>query len=216
MTEAARRERRPIFARWYARLSPRLEAHGMADLRREALADLDGEVVEVGAGNGLNLRHYPAAVRRVVAVEPEPYLRDRAVAEAAETAVPVEVVDGTAESLPVADGAADAVVMSLVLCSVDDVAGALAEARRVLRPQGRLVFLEHVRADTRPLALAQRALDASGVWPWFGGGCHASRDTEAAIRDAGFAVERIRRFRFPDTKVPEPTAPVILGVARRA
>lgn len=209
-----REGRHPIFARCYARMSRVVEEHGMADLRREALADLRGDVVEVGAGNGLNFAHYPATVRRVVAVEPEPYLRERAAAEAADATVPVTIVPGRAEALPLPDGSFDGAVTSIVLCSVDDQAQALAEVGRVLRPGGSLAFLEHVRASTRGLALVQRALDAT-VWPWFAGGCHTARRTAEAIEAAGFEIERLRHLRFPDTAIPEPTSSMVLGLARR-
>ena len=126
--------RHPIFARLYARVSPGVERKGAAEHRDELLAGVAGRVIEIGAGNGLNFAHYPASVTEVVAVEPEPYLRGRA-QEAAESApVPVTIVDGVADDLPADDGAFDAAVASLVLCSVPDQATALAEVRRVLRP----------------------------------------------------------------------------------
>jgi len=204
--------RHPIFARAYARLSLGMEREGIADRRRVLLGGLTGRVIEVGAGNGLNFGHYPVAVTEVVAVEPEPYLRQLAVDAARQAPVPVRVVDGSADQLPAADGAFDAGVASLVLCSVADQARALAELRRVIRPGGELRFMEHVRADTPGLARVQRLVDP--VWPLFGGGCHASRDTLAAIHTAGFQVERVERFRFPETRISSPTAPHILGIAR--
>jgi ubiquinone/menaquinone biosynthesis C-methylase UbiE len=100
-----------------------------------------------------------------------------------------------------------------VLCSVPDQARAVAELARVIRPGGQLRFFEHVRAEGRGLARAQRAVDL--VWPLLGGGCHASRDTLAAITAAGFQVTSLQRFRFPDSRLPSPTSPHILGVARR-
>ena len=202
----------PIFARLYARLSPAMEP-GVVERRRALLAGLGGRVIEVGAGNGLNFPHYPPKVTEVLAVEPERYLRGLAQAEAERASVPIRVVDGTADRLPAEDGAFDAAIASLVLCSVPDQAYALAELRRVIRPGGELRFLEHVLADTPRLARVQRMVDP--VWPFFGGGCHASRDTLAAIRAAGFEVERIERFRFPETKLGPPTSPHVIGAARR-
>jgi ubiquinone/menaquinone biosynthesis C-methylase UbiE len=202
----------PIFARVYAWASPRMEKSGFGERRDQLLAGLAGRVIELGAGNGLNFSHYPPEVTRVVAVEPEPYLRAIAEAEAAKAAVPVEVVDGMADRLPADDVSFDAAVASLVLCSVPDVPAALAEVRRVLRPGGQLRFFEHVRADTPGLARVQRMLDAT-VWPTLGGGCHAHRDTRAAIEGAGFTIDTIERLRIPDTRIPTHTSPHLLGVA---
>ncbi|MCM0677006.1 methyltransferase domain-containing protein, partial [Micromonospora phytophila] len=153
-------------------------------------------------------------VARVLAVEPEPRLRAAAREAAAGAPVPVEVVNGLAEALPAPDGDADAVVLSLVLCSVADQAAALGEARRVLRPGGQLRFFEHVRAATPGLRRAQRLVDAT-LWPLLCGGCHTGRDTVAAIRAAGFTVTDLAGFRFPDTSVSLPATPHVLGAATR-
>jgi ubiquinone/menaquinone biosynthesis C-methylase UbiE len=125
----------PLFARFYAWASPRMEKAGYGERRDQLLAGLTGRVIEVGAGNGMNFAHYPPEVTRVVAVEPEPRLRDLAEAAAAKAPVAVEVVDGAAGRLPADDGSFDAAVASLVLCSVPDVPAALAEIQRVLRPE---------------------------------------------------------------------------------
>jgi ubiquinone/menaquinone biosynthesis C-methylase UbiE len=202
----------PIFARFYAWASPRMEEAGFGERRDQLLAGLTGQVVEVGAGNGMNFTHYPPGVTHVLAVEPEPRLRDLAEARVIKASVSIEVVDGTADRLPARDATFDAAVASLVLCSVPDVPAALAEIRRVLRPGGQLRFFEHVRADTPGLARVQRVLDAT-VWPAVGGGCHAHRDTLAAIEAAGFAIEDIDHLRIPQTRIPAPTSPHILGAA---
>jgi ubiquinone/menaquinone biosynthesis C-methylase UbiE len=202
----------PVFARVYARTAPRMERAGYGDRRDQLLAGLSGRVIEVGAGNGMNFAHYPAPVTHVLAVEPEPHLRELARAQAGEARVPIEVVDGTADDLPAGDDAYDAAVASLVLCTVQDVAAALAEIHRVLRPGGQLRFFEHVRAGTPGLARVQRVLDAT-VWPTFGGGCHTHRDTRAAIEAAGFTIDEIREFRIPDSGIPAPASPHILGTA---
>ena len=205
---------RPVFSRCYARASVRMDDEGLAALRTELLAPLSGDVVEVGAGNGRNFTRYPAAVRSVTAVEPEPHLRDLAVRAAAAAAVPVTVVPGTAEALPLSAASADAVVLCLVLCSVRDPAAALTEVTRVLRPGGVLVFLEHGLGQTRALRAVQRLVDAT-VWPLLVGGCHTSRDPVAAIAAAGFQVEALRHFRFPDVALSQPATPHVLGLARR-
>ena len=213
MGASPHRPRHPVFARLYARVGPKMDEGGLLDHRRRLLAGLSGDVIEVGAGNGLNFVHYPPAVARVVAVEPEPYLRALARESAEAAPVPVEVVDGVAERLPAGDARFDAAVASLVLCSVPNQAAALREIRRVLRPGGSLRFLEHVRAESTAGYAVQRLLDAT-VWPLFAGGCHTSRDTEAAIVEAGFDVEGVEHVRWPEG-FPTPASRHILGSARR-
>ncbi|MDX6377477.1 MAG: hypothetical protein QOE98_1780 [Gaiellaceae bacterium] len=202
----------PLFARFYALLSPKAEKAGVSEHRREMLEGLSGQVIEVGAGNGLNFAHYGPSVTEVLAVEPEPFLRERARAAAAEAPVPVRIAEGTADQLPAEDSTFDAAVASLVLCSVPDQLRALAELRRVLRPGGELRFYEHVVADTPRKAALQRRADDWGIWPRVFGGCHVARDTLAAIESSGFAVERVRRFDFKGGPV---SIPHIIGVARR-
>jgi ubiquinone/menaquinone biosynthesis C-methylase UbiE len=200
----------PVFARCYARAGHLMDAE-IGDHRRRLLAGLTGRVLEVGAGNGLNFPHYPATVTEVLAVEPEPYLRRRALAAARQAPVPIRVVDGTAEALPAPDGAVEAVVASLVLCTVADLDQALAEVGRVLRPGGTLRFYEHVRATDPRLARWQDRLE--GPWGWLVGGCHPNRDTVAAITAAGLRVVQLDRF---DLQAMPPLArPHVLGVAER-
>jgi SAM-dependent methyltransferase len=202
-----------VFARLYERVAAGAERAGAAGHRDRLLAGLAGRAVEVGAGNGLNLAHYPATVTDVLAVEPEPYLRARAEVAAARAAVPVRVVDGTSTALPLDDASVDAAVASLVLCSVPDQAGALAELRRVVRPGGELRFYEHVLARDDRWSRWQRRVDP--VWTRLAGGCHLTRDTEQAIRDAGFDVEHSERFDFAPCAMARLTAPHVLGRARR-
>jgi ubiquinone/menaquinone biosynthesis C-methylase UbiE len=200
----------PLFARVYARVGHLMDAE-IGDHRRRLLAGLTGRVLEVGAGNGLNFPHYPATVTEVLAIEPEPYLRRLALAATWQAPVPIRVVDGTAEALPTPDGAVDAVVASLVLCTVTDPDQALAETRRMLRPGGRLHFYEHVRAEDPRLARWQDSLERP--WGWLAGGCHPNRDTVAAITAAGLQVVQLDRF---DLQAMPPLArPHVLGVAER-
>lgn len=205
---------RPGFARMYERVSPGMEAEGMAQLRDELLADLSGDVIEVGAGNGMNFSHYPPEVTSVVAVEPEPYLRGLAECAAERVDLSVTVVAGRAEKLPVGDASADQGVVSLMLCALDDQEVALGELYRAVKPGGQLRFLEHVAADSRWLHLIQRIADAT-VWPILTGGCRTARDPLAAIARAGFDVQTVRQLRFPESRLPVPASPHVLGIARR-
>ncbi len=203
----------PVFARLWAVMS----RHEPAEIRRhrdELLAGLSGRVIEVGAGAGSNFAHYPATVETVVAVEPEPYLRQQARTAAALAAVPIEVLDGVADRLPAEDASFDAAVACLVLCTVPDQARALAELRRVLRPGGELRFYEHVRSDQRLLSLSQRAVDRA-FWPRAFGGCHTARDTPAAIQAAGFEIEAQRRMWVNPVPIAFPVASHTIGRARR-
>jgi ubiquinone/menaquinone biosynthesis C-methylase UbiE len=203
----------PVCARLYVRQSEQAERLGLAARRAQLLDRLTGKVLEVGAGNGLNFAHYPASVTEVIAVEPERHLREHALSAAREAPVAVTVVDAVAEELPFAAGAFDAAVASLVLCSVADVAAALAELHRVLRPEAELRFFEHVASPRAPIRGLQRVADAT-VWPRLSGACHLGRDTDRLIAAAGFAVERCDRFTF---RVPplDPPKTHVLGVARR-
>lgn len=205
------RVRHPLFARFYSRLvAPSIAREGGDELRRRVLAGLKGTVVEVGVGDGANFPHYPGEVARIVAVEPEPYLREQA---ASHTDERVELRDAVATALPVTDGEADAVVCTFVLCSVDQTA-VLAEIGRVLRPGGELRFLEHVRAHEPGLVRrTQRVLDAT-VWPRLFGGCHVSCDTVAAIEQAGFTVTELEQFSFPEG-ARGPTSAAVIGSAVR-
>ncbi|GAC1320208.1 MAG: hypothetical protein NVSMB25_12200 [Thermoleophilaceae bacterium] len=200
----------PVFARVWARLASRV---GSDEQRAEMLAGLRGRVVEVGAGDGRNFALYPPEVTEVLAIEPEPYLRRLAERAARRAPVPVQVLDGTAESLPLGDASCEAVVSSLLLCSVADQRTALAEMLRVLAPGGELRFFEHVVARGRTGTAMQSVLDRSGLWPRLGAGCHLARDTVRTIGESGFTVGEVRRF----SSGPGSTGvPFVLGSARVA
>jgi ubiquinone/menaquinone biosynthesis C-methylase UbiE len=206
--------RHPVFARVYAKLSRSADTKlGVEEHRKELLAGLAGLVVEVGAGNGLNFAHYPPSVSEVIAVEPEPHLRTRALVAAAAAPVAIEVVDATAAPLPLGDATCDAGVVSLVLCSVPNQTRALAELIRVIKPGGELRFYEHVLAEDPRRARWQRRV--TPLWSFFGGGCHPARDTAAAIEKAGFKIEEIRRFSVGPESTFNAVSPHILGRARR-
>lgn len=197
-----------MFAAVYDRLSSRTEESFGAELKRKLLANVQGRVLEVGVGTGLSLPHYPP-VDALVAVDPsEPMLR-RARHRAAELCRDVELVKAPAEALPFDDDSFDTVVSLAVLCTVDNQARALSEIRRVLRPGGRLVFLEHVRSADPKLASWQDRLERP--WGWFAGGCHPNRRTLEAIEAAGFDVIELEREDLPD--IPRLVKPNIMGVA---
>jgi SAM-dependent methyltransferase len=190
---------------------PDLEAR---ELRRRLLSGLRGRVVEIGCGEGRAFELYPPAVEHVLAVEPDPAARAAASERAAEAPVPVDVAEGYAEQLPLADGSVDAAVCVWVLCSVPDPEAALAEVRRVLAPGGALAFYEHVRSGHAAFRAVQRSLDAL-FWTRSLGGCRTTRDTESAIAAAGFEVERIERGFHSSSLLTITAAPYILGVARK-
>lgn len=210
--DAAPTVRHPLCSRLYARQVDQADELGMRDHRRDLLAGLTGDVLEVGAGTGANLAHYPAEVGTLVATEPEPYLRGLLETAAEASPKDVRVLDAAAESLPFADDTFDAVVLCLVLCSVQDQERALAEVARVLRPGGELRFLEHVVSNRPFPARVQRTADRAG-WPLISGGCHLGRDSVAAITTAGFTIERAERYDF---RIPplDPPKTHVTGVAR--
>jgi ubiquinone/menaquinone biosynthesis C-methylase UbiE len=203
----------PVFSRIYPRIARAAEKGGAAEHRRVLLAGLEGRVIEVGAGHGLNFAYYPADVSEVIAVEPEPHLRELARRAAEQVAVKVNVIAGSAEALPASEGEFDAAVASLVLCSVPDQDVALREIHRVLHVGAELRFYEHVIAHEPRAARVQRVLDAT-IYPFLTGGCHCARDTGAAIGQAGFEIEREERIAFKPSPLT-PVIPHILGTARR-
>ena len=200
----------PFFARAFARAVGGMDRRGAAEHRRTILAGLHGSVIEIGAGTGSSFPLYPPAVTHVLALEPDDYLRGVAQDQAASATVPVTVAAGTAEDIPAATGSADAVVASLVLCSVRDQAAVLAEIRRVLRPGGTLAYYEHVRSRHPLLARAEDLL--TPAWGRLMGGCHLNRDTLGAITAAGFGIASNRRFTFSVQRLNPPMAH-ILGTA---
>jgi ubiquinone/menaquinone biosynthesis C-methylase UbiE len=197
------------FALGYDFFFMRAERGGLRELRRRALAAAAGRTLEVGAGSGLNHDLYPAAVDELVLTEPfgpmARQLRDKAAA----LTVPVEVIEAPAETLPFPDHSFDTVALTLVLCTVPDLDRALAEIARVLKPGGRFLFLEHVRAEKPQLARWQDRL--SGPWRAFGHGCNCNRDTLAAIERSPLSVERAERGRIP--KMPPIVQPMLIGTA---
>ena len=182
--------------------------------RRRLLAAARGRVLDVGAGTGANLPHYPRdRVSELVLLDPSPGMLHRARRRASDLGWEVQILETRAEHLPFGDETFDAVVFTLSLCTIPDPAGALQEARRVLRRNGRLLVLEHVRAREPGLATWQDRL--TPLWKAVGGGCHPNRDTRAAIEAAGFTFESVEEFR--ERRIPVPIVqPELIGTARLA
>ncbi|MDX1886446.1 class I SAM-dependent methyltransferase [Mycolicibacterium sp. 120270] len=214
MTDTGATTDNPFFARLWTFLSNH-ETKEIQRLRTENLAGLSGRVLEVGAGTGTNFAHYPATVTEVVAVEPEVRLAPQAQAAAQKAPVPVTVYAGTVEKyLSDAVGEPfDAVVCSLVLCSVDDPDSVLQQLFSLVRPGGELRFLEHV-ATGGIRGRLQKIADAT-VWPRLMGNCHTHRDTEASIVGAGFAVNDARLEPALPAWLPTPVAEYTIGRATK-
>jgi ubiquinone/menaquinone biosynthesis C-methylase UbiE len=199
-----------VRAAFYDLVSRGLEKkHGRA-LREPVLAGARGRVLEIGAGTGANVAHYPEAIAELVLTDPSPGMvaRSRRRAEVARRAA--RAVQAPAERLPFDDGSFDTVVATFVLCSVDDQAAALREIGRVLRPDGMFLFLEHVRSDDPKLARWQDRLE--GIWKAVADGCHPNLDTLASIEREGFTVERLERSELPAG--PALVRPCVSGSAR--
>jgi SAM-dependent methyltransferase len=201
----------PLFARLWPVIAAR-EPAAVRRLRRENLAGLSGRVLEVGAGVGTNFACYPASVQQVIAVEPETRLAVRARAAAENATIPVQVTENTVEGFAATERF-DAVVCSLVLCSVHDPESVLRQLFSVLRPGGELRYLEHVASPGWRGGL-QRLADVT-LWPRLFGNCHTHRDTERAIVAAGFHVDTARRESTLPSWIPLPVSDFALGRARR-
>lgn len=198
-----------IFAVTYDRFISKVEKADLADRRQRLLADLSGRVLEIGGGTGANLPHYGDGVTELTVIEPEKAMARRLERKARDGGYQVELVDAPAEQLPFDDGQFDAAVSTLVLCTVDDPPRALAELRRVLKPGGRLLFIEHVRSEQSGLARWQDRLN--GVNRVVAGGCNCNRTTLDTIRDAGFSVTELEHGEL--TKAPPFVRPLVVGTA---
>ena len=193
-----------IFATMYDRVMAVTEEAGLRDARRELLAGARGRVLEIGAGTGANVELYPEAVTELVLTEPEEPMAKRLRPRAGSA----QVFVAPAEALPFEDDSFDTAVCTLVLCTVPDQDAAIAEIHRVLKPGGRLLLIEHVRAGDPGLAKWQDRLD--GFQKRIAHGCHANRDTASALRRGGFAVE-VEDTSLP--KAPKYVRPAIRGTA---
>jgi ubiquinone/menaquinone biosynthesis C-methylase UbiE len=198
-----------VFASLYDRSLAAAEEAGLRERRVTLLADARGRVLEVGAGTGLNLAHYPDGLEDLVLTEPEEPMARRLERKLGESGLRSHVVRSRAESLPFPDRSFDTVVCTLVLCTVPDQRAALAEIERVLRPGGQLLFLEHVRSEEPGLARWQDRL--TWIWRRVGHGCHPNRSTAAAIERSGLALAEIERGEL--AKAPPFVRPLITGRA---
>ncbi len=185
------------------------EQAGLQTWRRELLEQAGSVVLEIGAGTGANLANYPEQVERLIALEPNPAMAERMDLEQFSGRGEVEVLQGFVGDIPLEDNSVDTVVTTLVLCSVPDVAAGLAELRRVLRPGGELLFLEHVASPDENLRKWQDRVDP--LWYGLNGDCHLNRRTAEDIEAAGFEIVKCSRSRMP--KAPALLAPTICGVA---
>ncbi|MCX4098479.1 class I SAM-dependent methyltransferase [Nocardia sp. alder85J] len=187
------------------------ERAGMGTRRRNLLGRARGRTVELGSGTGLNLAYYPVDLDELILTEPEAAMRVRSARRLHGSGVRARVLDASAEHLPFADGTVDTVVSTLVLCTVDEPDPVLREVERVLRPGGRLLFLEHVRSESPRLAAWQDRL--ARPWRRFAEGCHCNRDTLERIRACGLEIEEVRKMSWRG--MPPIVRPLITGTAIR-
>ncbi len=197
------------YAAMYDRFNASAERAGLREQRRDLLAQATGATIEIGAGTGLNLAHYPPAVTRLALIEPDPYMRERLRRRASRLGRDAEILDAAADRLPFPDASFDTAVVTFALCSVPDEQAALSEITRVLVPGGWLLFLEHVRSADPRVAAKQDKMP----FPYPLIGCHPNRDTLAEIKASPLTVEAVREGELP--KAPAIERPMIAGTARR-
>lgn len=200
---------RPFYAAMYDLINAPAERAGLRQQRHGLLAQATGATIEIGAGTGLNLPHYPPAVTRLALIEPDPHMTRRLRRRAARLGRDAEIIDATADQLPFPDASFDTAVVTFALCSVPDEQAALGEITRVLAPAGRLLFLEHVRSADPGIAAKQDKMP----FPYPLIGCHPNRDTLQEIKASPLAVESVRSGELP--KAPKIERPMIAGAARR-
>ncbi|MGH7779639.1 MAG: class I SAM-dependent methyltransferase [Candidatus Binataceae bacterium] len=179
----------PVFAWFYEALSARGDRRGDDKMRSRLVGSLTGRVLEVGFGNGLNFRYYPRGAR-VAGIEPDWEMLRRSIPRARSVVAKIDPIAGDGQKLPFRDATFDAAVACLVLCTIPDESAALVEISRVLKPGGKLYFVEHVRAPGRVLAMIQDMIDP--LWSRTFAGCHPNRDTAEALARAGFKIEDLR------------------------
>jgi SAM-dependent methyltransferase len=202
----------PLWPALYDRITKTTDNAGFGELRHQLVGDALGATIEIGAGTGANLHHYPTDLERLVLVEPDRRMLRRLRRRTGTRRPDAEVVAARAEQLPFPDGSFDTAVVTFVLSSVPDQTAALAEIRRILRPGGRILLAEHVRSPDPRVARRQDRLRP--VWSAMLAGCNPNRDTLAGLRAAGFDVRQIRLDEVPNAPAVE--RPLIIGAARHA
>lgn len=198
------------FASWYPKLMERVEREGQAAIRHDQLMTASGRVLEIGAGNGFSVPHYPAGLAELVLLEPNPRFRAQLSEQARALETATTIVDGNAHALPFADASFDTVTASLVFCSVDDPARALSEVHRVLRPGGRFLFHEHVRGG--PVRGVVQDLMAP-LQRRLADGCRPNRDFASLLAGSALDVLSLAHLRMP-TSIPM-IVPLVVGTAVR-
>jgi ubiquinone/menaquinone biosynthesis C-methylase UbiE len=197
------------FSALYDRLSKAAEDAGLREMRRETLAGASGRTIDIGSGTGANLGLYPEAVTELVLAEPDPHMIKRLRPKLRQAGLDAQVIEAPAERLPFEDSSFDTAVYTLVLCTVPDPTAALAETARILKPGGKLLFVEHVRSKDPGVAHRQDRLH--GPWKFFADGCHCNRDTVATIAASPFALDSVSDAELP--KAPSIVQPAVLGSA---
>jgi ubiquinone/menaquinone biosynthesis C-methylase UbiE len=199
-----------VFAWGYDWFMGQAERAGLHDMRRELLAEARGRCLEIGAGTGLNLDLWPADVEELVLSEPDPKMAAQLRRKLRRSGRELQLVEAPGERLPFDDDSFDTVALTLVLCTAPDPGAVLREASRVLKPGGRFLFLEHVRAEDPKLARWQDRFH--GPWYLFGDGCHCNRDTPTEIERSPLQLEHLERGAIP--KAVPIVRPMVTGAAR--
>ncbi len=197
------------FAALYDRAFEATEEAGLREMRRQALEAAQGRTIDLGSGTGANLHLYPDAVSELILAEPDPHMLKRLRDKVGESGADAVVVEAPAEQLPFEDSSFDTAVFTLVLCTTPNPTAALTEAARVLKPGGKLLFLEHVRAQDPGLARWQDRLEKP--WRFIGDGCHCNRDTVANIEASPLELGQVERDKLP--KAPPLIRPLVRGSA---
>jgi ubiquinone/menaquinone biosynthesis C-methylase UbiE len=197
------------FAALYDRAFTATEEAGLREMRRQVLSEAQGRTIDLGAGTGANLELYPEAVSDLVLAEPDPHMAKQLREKLARSQRSAQPVEAPAEKLPFEDSSFDTAVFTLVLCTVPNPEAALAEAARILKPGGKLLFVEHVRAADAGLAHWQDRLEKP--WRFFADGCHCNRDTVATIEASPLTVEQVEQGSLP--KAPPIVRPLVHGSA---